>query len=174
MWQMTGNFAFCHKENGPKRILIDIKRCDYLGNTSAAIVNNDPRLEPTELHSTVVTLHNGASTNQVAHVSTNQITENLSAPFLTGIPDSLVRAPAGSSVSWACEAVGSPPPSIKWLKGNMVLSKAGTLTINSLRPEDEGTYGCVATNDAGVAAREVKLYVIGGLLEDEHYSRYIK
>ena len=94
------------------------------------------------------------------------------APFLTRVPDSLVRARSGSSVEWTCEALGSPKPSLRWLIGNQVLSENGTLRLSSLTPEDEGTYECVALNDAGVAAREVQLYVIGGMLEDEHYFRY--
>ena len=94
--------------------------------------------------------------------------------MLTKIPESLVRAKSGSWVEWTCEASGIPVPSLKWFKGKEMLSENGTLTLSLLKPEDESTYECVASNTAGIAAREVKLYVIGGSLQDQHYFRYFK
>lgn len=85
-----------------------------------------------------------------------------SPPVLTRLPDSIVRAPSGSSVRWTCESLGTPTPVLKWTKEGAVISGNGTLTLKSLSPADEGHYECLAVNEAGMAAREVTLYVIGG------------
>ena len=104
---------------------------------------------------------------------------SLSPPRLTLIPESIVRAPAGSSVSWTCQAVGRPRPVLRWTRktggsgnenGGVSLPNDngnGTLTLHSLFPADEGRYQCWASNEAGVAAREVTLYVVGGSADKE-------
>ncbi|XP_061332166.1 roundabout homolog 3 [Pezoporus flaviventris] len=60
------------------------------------------------------------------------------------------------TVEFACEAVGDPQPSARWRKeegemppGRWEVLPDNTLRIVRLRPEDEGTYTCVADNSVG-------------------------
>lgn len=88
------------------------------------------------------------------------------------MPDSLVRAKSESVLVWRCEAEARPLPSLKWFKEGRLLSENATLRLGPIMPADEGTYECVASNEAGIAAKEVKLYVIGGSLGKQK-SRYM-
>ncbi|KAM9519817.1 roundabout homolog 3 [Guaruba guarouba] len=60
------------------------------------------------------------------------------------------------TVEFLCEAVGDPQPSAQWRKeegemppGRWEVLPDNTLRIVRLRPEDEGTYTCVADNSVG-------------------------
>lgn len=92
--------------------------------------------------------------------------------MLTRMPDYLVRVASGSSLTWTCGASGTPKPMLRWLQGNRIVSKNSTLNLHSIGPTDEGIYECVASNEAGVAAREVTLYVTGGTMADQYFQRY--
>lgn len=63
-----------------------------------------------------------------------------------------------------CTASGSPQPRIEWrrLDGYLstdVIHRDGYLRFNSLRKSDEGSYQCVAQNDAGEADVTVPIYI---------------
>eukprot|EP00118_Oscarella_pearsei_P004915 m.21825 g.21825 ORF g.21825 m.21825 type:complete len:1518 (+) comp28230_c0_seq1:714-5267(+) len=63
----------------------------------------------------------------------------------------------GQSAVFVCAAFGSPSPTFEWLSPNGTTIKAGgrvsltpgRLTIQNIGPDDEGSYTCVASNDAG-------------------------
>ncbi|XP_054827253.1 titin-like [Eublepharis macularius] len=68
----------------------------------------------------------------------------------------------GSSAGFQCLVVGSPKPTISWLRNGAMIhggrycmeeSQAGchSLTIRNLVLDDEGEYKCIATNKAGTA-----------------------
>jgi len=68
----------------------------------------------------------------------------------------------------ACElATGLPPPVITWYQdgvlvgGNRTVLPAGGLRIERVTASDAGDYECRAVNDAGAAARHVRLTVHG-------------
>lgn len=69
-----------------------------------------------------------------------------------------------TSAELRCAATGSPQPVIEWrrLDGYLstdVVHRDGYLRFNSLRKSDEGSYQCVAHNDAGEADVTVPIYV---------------
>ena len=96
-------------------------------------------------------------------------------PSLPSAPPEVVLAPPNSSVSsgdtvlFSCVALGYPPPSISWVKGNgTFLSNSSRITIEnttivqdgvifihsileicSVEVEDEDYYTCFANNSAG-------------------------
>ncbi|KAL1022832.1 hypothetical protein UPYG_G00032950 [Umbra pygmaea] len=73
------------------------------------------------------------------------------------------------SVQLVCDAQGTPPPSIQWLKEGKALSvgsrglrispDGGTLTVSASHLSDSGKYTCVATNKAGEDDRIFNLSV---------------
>ncbi|XP_047735567.1 uncharacterized protein LOC108681749 [Hyalella azteca] len=96
------------------------------------------------------------------------------------IPPSLVAGPAGGEVLYTvnhdpmkdpdpltlpCHADGIPTPQYAWLKNGEPWEPppgavnrtdgVGTITFLDPRPEDEGTYQCVANNSAGVLYTDV-------------------
>lgn len=68
-------------------------------------------------------------------------------------------------VSFKCKAVGDPTPSIQWRKnskplpndGRHIVRNDGTLDIVRPTVADEGTYECLAQNDAGEELAEAAL-----------------
>jgi hemicentin len=84
-----------------------------------------------------------------------------------------MKIQVGQRVDIPCNAQGSPPPVVTWLKsGRTVLidgvqhisSSDGTLSINRAVLSDAGVYTCVATNIAGSDETEIMLHVQGDFL----------
>uniref|UniRef100_F6QD70 Hemicentin 2 n=1 Tax=Ornithorhynchus anatinus TaxID=9258 RepID=F6QD70_ORNAN len=80
-----------------------------------------------------------------------------------------VAVTRGSSVTFPCEARGSPPPVVSWLKdgdplvlqSNQVTSGPGTsLRLEEVKATDSGTYDCRAENEAGEASKRFRLSVM--------------
>ncbi|XP_033622270.1 advanced glycosylation end product-specific receptor [Fukomys damarensis] len=61
-------------------------------------------------------------------------------------PEGGTVAPGGS-VTLTCEAPAQPPPEIHWVKDGVALSLPASpvLLLPKVRPQDQGTYSCVAT-----------------------------
>nr|XP_042899314.1 hemicentin-1 isoform X1 [Parasteatoda tepidariorum] len=61
----------------------------------------------------------------------------------------------GRNMGLFCSAKGFPPPHIIWQRNGIPISgasnsaKSGKLIIENIRPEDSGTYVCIATNAVG-------------------------
>ncbi|KAG2469773.1 HMCN2 protein, partial [Polypterus senegalus] len=71
-------------------------------------------------------------------------------------------------ITLECQAVGSPPPHLSWLKNGMplvlsprtrVLTSGKMLRISQAQVTDSGIYTCVATSAAGTAERSYSLQV---------------
>lgn len=93
-------------------------------------------------------------------------------PYFTVRPSD-VRVPLGSSVSFACSAEGSPPPSVFWSRegsrllmfpgsvhGDVSVSTEGTLSMKSVSREDSGYFVCSALSVAGSATERALLEVL--------------
>ncbi|XP_029111327.1 neural cell adhesion molecule 1b isoform X2 [Scleropages formosus] len=77
-------------------------------------------------------------------------------------------ADMGLTVMLACDADGSPEPTVAWERNNIVLearNKYGfnedgsEMTIKDVTKTDEGEYTCIARNKAGGAKQEISLNV---------------
>lgn len=69
-----------------------------------------------------------------------------------------------TSAELRCTATGYPEPTIEWRRldgylSNDVVNRDGYLRFNSLRKEDEGSYQCIAINEAGQSDVIVPIYV---------------
>ena len=66
-------------------------------------------------------------------------------------------------------AKGFPDPQMGWTrKGrNNFEVNDKSLTLERIKPSDEGIYECIANNSLGIAVKEVKVKVKGGDLEAE-------
>ncbi|KAH3791376.1 hypothetical protein DPMN_144860, partial [Dreissena polymorpha] len=73
----------------------------------------------------------------------------------------------GQNIVLPCRATGKPRPTVTWERNGVAISGSSSyvrvirhgLAIPFARPEDAGTYTCVATNDAGTSSVELRLTV---------------
>jgi len=91
-------------------------------------------------------------------------------PSIQLSPQGSVTVKLGNPLSIRCDVSGDPPPSISWSKTGRSIRTLGisspTLQIDSVSKDDEGTYSCIATNEAG--EMEERLQV---LVTDDDYSQ---
>ncbi|CAH1404067.1 unnamed protein product [Nezara viridula] len=88
-------------------------------------------------------------------------------PYIVEGPED-ATAMAGTSVVFSCRVEGDPPPDVMWRRtaggGPMPLARVHTLEDKSLKletvsPEDEGEYSCVADNGVGTVTASATLTV---------------
>ncbi|RXN18375.1 hemicentin-2 isoform X1 [Labeo rohita] len=89
-------------------------------------------------------------------------------PPSISVAQQVVMVIAGEDASLECQASGTPPPLVKWQKGDLDLGTVpfaeqdvhrGTLRIRGVQDLDSGDYTCVASNIAGSASAVVVLQV---------------
>ncbi|XP_067287546.1 neurofascin homolog (chicken) a isoform X15 [Pseudorasbora parva] len=90
------------------------------------------------------------------------------APRMLGPKNQLIKVIENNRTFLDCPFFGSPFPLLRWFKnglgsgldgGHYKLYHNGTLEINQARPEDQGTYTCVASNMLGKMENQVRLEV---------------
>ncbi|KAG2463459.1 matrix-remodeling-associated protein 5 [Polypterus senegalus] len=81
-----------------------------------------------------------------------------------------MRGRIGESATMKCDAIGEPKPKIIWLSpGNYIITSSnkyqvladGTLVIRNVGSTDQGTYACVARNNAGDDIKNIRLEIDG-------------
>ncbi|XP_065097430.1 neurofascin homolog (chicken) a isoform X19 [Paramisgurnus dabryanus] len=90
------------------------------------------------------------------------------APRMLGPKNQRIKVIENNRTLFDCPFFGSPLPTLRWFKngqgsgldgGQYKLYHNGTLEITQARPEDQGTYTCVATNILGQVNNQVHLEV---------------
>jgi len=91
-------------------------------------------------------------------------------PTIQMTPQGSVTVKLGNPLSIRCDVSGDPPPSIAWSKTGRNIRTLGITSpifqIDRVSKDDEGTYSCIATNEAG--EMEERLQV---LVTDDDYSQ---
>lgn len=76
----------------------------------------------------------------------------LMPPSIKELPKTEFNVNSGNSLMINCDAMGVPPPSLKWIKlsnPEEILSSSRTLFISNAGPSDSGKYMCLAENSVG-------------------------
>ncbi|TRY54403.1 hypothetical protein DNTS_023681 [Danionella cerebrum] len=82
-----------------------------------------------------------------------------------------VSTTLGEELTLECQVMGSPSPKVSWLKNGKTLENGNsertlispdgsTLTLLSAKPEDSGTYTCLAVSSAGQESKIFTLFVL--------------
>ena len=80
-------------------------------------------------------------------------------PSILSLPHT-VTVTEGTPHTIICTATGDPPPLITWLRGGVVVSAQGSLSLEpSANRSDTGLYTCTAANTAGRDSRDVTIDV---------------
>ena len=85
------------------------------------------------------------------------------------VPPVMILRPAedyrvfeGDEVRLECHASGIPRPKISWKhNGNLVAEKQDALVIKEMKRKDNGTYKCIARNEAGKVTATTILSIKG-------------
>ncbi|XP_051529176.1 neurofascin homolog (chicken) a isoform X11 [Myxocyprinus asiaticus] len=109
------------------------------------------------------------ASNEHGYLLTNAFVNILDmAPRMLGPKNQLIKVIENNRTFLDCPFFGSPIPSLRWFKnglgsgldgGQYKLYHNGTLEITQARPEDQGTYTCVASNILGQMENQVRLEV---------------
>uniref|UniRef100_A0A8C7CSJ9 Hemicentin-2 n=1 Tax=Oncorhynchus kisutch TaxID=8019 RepID=A0A8C7CSJ9_ONCKI len=99
------------------------------------------------------------------------LTVQVSPTILDSGHPSDLSAPVGDDLTLECKVKGTPTPRLSWLKNGVTLEGSdtqeidispdgSTLTLLRLRPEDSGTYTCLAVSPAGQESKIFTLLVL--------------
>ncbi|XP_054290041.1 lachesin-like [Macrosteles quadrilineatus] len=115
------------------------------------------------------------ATNGVPPSVSKRIIVDVEFSPMIWVPNQLVGAPVGTSVTIDCHIEAFPRAISYWVYDNVMLlptSKYGTetsensyrshmkLTVNNLQPRDFGTYRCISKNSLGETEGSIRLYEI--------------
>jgi hypothetical protein len=111
-------------------------------------------------YSVIVTNAYGGVTSAIASLTVLDL-------LLTGQPATRTNS-AGTMVTFNVTALGSPPPSYRWLKDGVVLGDGGnvagagtsTLTLNNVLAGDAGDYSANVSNASGSVTSAVAALVV--------------
>ena len=77
----------------------------------------------------------------------------------------LLKALNGQTVTLPCVVHGEPSPEVRWFHNGLPVEvrDTATLRIQRVSRSNQGTYRCVAKNNAGQDTLEINLEVLGGV-----------
>uniref|UniRef100_A0A671LLU6 Neurofascin-like n=1 Tax=Sinocyclocheilus anshuiensis TaxID=1608454 RepID=A0A671LLU6_9TELE len=114
-------------------------------------------------------VHQCNASNEHGYLLANAFVNILDmAPRMLGPKNQLIKVIENNRTFLDCPFFGSPFPLLRWFKnglgsgldgGQYKLYHNGTLEIKQARPEDQGTYTCVASNILGKMENQVRLEV---------------
>ena len=121
------------------RQTLTIDKADRMGTVGCFVVYNNEKVYK---EGSLVFSPLNASTTPAPYI----------APSVELVSEASVRLMAGSSLSLACKATGTPAPALAWSRQNTPLTVVGpTLRLNDTVPDMSGEYRCTASNPAGRA-----------------------
>uniref|UniRef100_A0A3B5MDC4 Ig-like domain-containing protein n=1 Tax=Xiphophorus couchianus TaxID=32473 RepID=A0A3B5MDC4_9TELE len=145
------------------------------------LANNQPLPDNVRVNSdgSVITIVNARPTNHGAYrcVASNPfgITQTIVSLLVKESPGAIVtpvgplRVRVGEPINLECQASGEPRPSVSWhrLDNNRKTTLTSPVPMDSnailvARPEDSGTYVCVARNTEGTTETRVEVIIEGG------------
>ena len=81
------------------------------------------------------------------------------------VPPTNVAVQLGMPAQFMCVAIGTPSPSISWLKNGVPLQQdTNTIQLASTQLSDQAVYSCVASNNAGTTQASANLTIIGMMI----------
>ncbi|XP_073682343.1 neurofascin homolog (chicken) a isoform X4 [Garra rufa] len=138
-----------------------------LPNPNRDVIGDTIRFPSVQIGSSAVYQCNAS--NEHGYLLANAFVNVLDmAPRMLGPKNQLIKVIENNRTFLDCPYFGSPLPLLRWFKnglgsgldgGHYKLYHNGTLEIKQARPEDQGTYTCVASNILGKMENQVRLEV---------------
>ncbi|MGH0121397.1 UNVERIFIED_CONTAM: hypothetical protein FKN15_077799 [Acipenser sinensis] len=104
--------------------------------------------------------------------STHLLPLSAAPPIVSVTPQGPVRVKVGEPINLECLGMGEPRPAVSWrrvdsaqrvvLQSPVPMDSNAVMQVLAARPEDAGTYTCVARNPVGSAQKQVEVVVEGG------------
>ncbi|XP_041856289.1 hemicentin-1 [Melanotaenia boesemani] len=118
-------------------------------------------LRITDVHLIDSKLYTCTAENPAGNVSLSYNLHIQVKPRIQSAP-SLLKALLGQTVTLPCVVQGEPSPEISWFHNGQPVGvkNVAPLQIQQVSLADQGTYQCVAKNDAGHATLEIKLEIL--------------
>lgn len=69
--------------------------------------------------------------NEVSDTTSNYVIRQRDWVRISHDPSKLINAPVGTKVEIECEVIGSPAPSVQWLKGNTPITDVSCSSFHS-------------------------------------------
>uniref|UniRef100_A0AAR2JID5 Heparan sulfate proteoglycan 2 n=1 Tax=Pygocentrus nattereri TaxID=42514 RepID=A0AAR2JID5_PYGNA len=143
------------------------------------LANNQPLPDNVKIGpgSSVITITNAQPKNQGTYrcVASNLfgITHSIVSLIVRGMiickvltPKGPLRVKVGEPINLECQAAGEPRPSVTWHRLDNRVNRrkflSSVLQILVARPEDSGTYVCIAQNNQGTTETRIEVIVEGG------------
>ena len=82
---------------------------------------------------------------------------------MMGLENGRVAELLGASTEITCSAKGYPPAAVTWQKNGVEVAASGSLVLTNVARSDNGSYECVATNNAGITQARADVVVVGKL-----------
>ncbi|XP_069842937.1 hemicentin-2 [Dendropsophus ebraccatus] len=159
----------CEPDTVPESTITWYKNGQPLtGGNSISIQNSGQRLEIRDVQASDKGLYtckmsNVAGEAELSYTVIIQVPTSITHPH-----NETIQLMLGNSIVLSCEAEGSPPPRITWLKDGKLLENSGQLgviitgsrlQINRVQPVHSGQYTCIAQNPLSESHKDFLLLI---------------